>query len=168
MWFATVCGWVCGECNLAGMWWLFVCCCILRILEIEELEKWADEGHLLSLSGVVLCSIPYFFDHTLRLLLFCFAACFLVDTIWGRCLFPFEARRQQQCYVWAIQRRLLNAVSSTHSLSVLLSAVETSRTTRTALVLVWWGWWLFEEIWYDVWDEECLIDWQHYTGNEIA
>ena len=44
-------------------------CCILRILEIEELEKlrkWADEGHLLSLSGVILCSIPYFFDHYLK------------------------------------------------------------------------------------------------------
>ena len=62
-------------------------CCILRILEIEKLEKlrkWADEVHLLSLSGVFLPyihSIPYFFDHTLRLQFFCFAACFLVDTI---------------------------------------------------------------------------------------
>ena len=41
-------------------------------------------------------------------------------------------------YIWVRQWRLLNAVSSKHSLSVLLSAVEMTRTTRTALVLAWW------------------------------
>ena len=38
-------------------------------------------------------------------------------------------------YVQAIQRRLLDAGSSTRNLSALLSAVEKSCTTRTALVL---------------------------------
>ena len=34
--------------------------------------------------------------------------------------------------------RLVDAVSSTHSLSVLLSAVKTTRTEQITLVLVWW------------------------------
>ena len=41
-------------------------------------------------------------------------------------------------HVWAIQWQLLDAVCSTHSLSVLLSAAEMSHTTRTALALAWW------------------------------
>ena len=40
-------------------------------------------------------------------------------------------------YVRAVHRQLLDAVSSLRSLSVLLSAVETIRTTQTALVLAW-------------------------------
>ena len=40
--------------------------------------------------------------------------------------------------MWAIQWRLLDAVSCKCSLSVLLSAIWTSRTTRTALVLAQW------------------------------
>ena len=38
----------------------------------------------------------------------------------------------------AIQWRLLEAVSGKRSLSVLLSVMETSRTTQTVLVLAWW------------------------------
>ena len=36
-----------------------------------------------------------------------------------------------------IQQRLLDTISSKHCLSVLLSAMETSRTTRKALELTW-------------------------------
>ena len=41
-------------------------------------------------------------------------------------------------YIRVIQWWLLGTVSSLHSLSVLLSALETSRTTPIALVLAWW------------------------------
>ena len=41
-------------------------------------------------------------------------------------------------YIQAIQRRLLDAGSSTRNLSVLLSAMEKSSTTRTALALARW------------------------------
>ena len=54
-----------------------------------------------------------FFDHTARLLFI---------SRWIR-------------YVRAMQWWMLDAVSSKHSLSVLLSAMETNRTTQTALVL---------------------------------
>ena len=57
-----------------------------------------------------------FFDHTARLLFI---------SRWIR-------------YVRVIQWWMLDAVSSKHSLSVLLSAVETNHTTQTALVLACW------------------------------
>ena len=41
-------------------------------------------------------------------------------------------------YIQVIQRQLLDAVGSSHSLSVLLSAMETSNTTQTALALARW------------------------------
>ena len=41
-------------------------------------------------------------------------------------------------YVWVRRWRLLDTVSSKHSLSVLLSAVETTRTTWIAQALAWW------------------------------
>ena len=41
-------------------------------------------------------------------------------------------------YIWVIQWQLLDAVRSKHSLSVLLSAVETSCTTWTPPVQAWW------------------------------
>ena len=41
-------------------------------------------------------------------------------------------------YVGAIQLQLLDAVSSKCSLSVLMSAMETSCTTQTALAPAWW------------------------------
>ena len=76
-----------------------------------------------------------------------FAACFCVATIQGRHLFLWKAHdinyswiRELKCLVWGvrtIQWRLLDAVIGTSnlSLSVLLSAVETSRTT---LMLARW------------------------------
>ena len=41
-------------------------------------------------------------------------------------------------YVRVRRWRLLDAASSTHSLSVLLSVVVTTRTTQTVLALAWW------------------------------
>ena len=41
-------------------------------------------------------------------------------------------------YEWVRRWRLLDAVSSMHSLSVLLSAVGTTRTAQTVLALAWW------------------------------
>ena len=62
-------------------------------------------------------------------------------TIGGWCLFVWKTRRHQ----WRLDKvctsdtvTLLHDVNSTHSLSVLLSAVETTRTTQTALALAWW------------------------------
>ena len=40
-------------------------------------------------------------------------------------------------HIWTIRWPLLDTISSMHSLSVLLSAVETSHTARTALALAW-------------------------------
>ena len=69
-----------------------------------------------------------------------FAARFCVSTIRGWLLFLWKAGRHQRRLdkVRVIQWQLLDTVSSTRSLSVPLSAVETSCTTQTALVLAWW------------------------------
>ena len=65
--------------------------------------------------------LPYFFDQTLWLL-FKGGIYFLGN--------PTDINDSSIRHVRAIQLRLLGTVSSTHSLSVLLSAVETSRTTK--------------------------------------
>ena len=187
MWFATVCDWVCGECKLAGMRWLFVCCFILwtELLYPENLGNWetreaeevgwrgASVVSIWCLSTIHTFCVAYLISLITRCGYYFFAFCclFFSCTIWGQCLFPWEARRQQLA---GIRLRMSNTVTTVRrcrylrSFSVLLSTVETSHRTWRALVLAWWGWWLFEEIWYDVWDEECLIDWQQYTGNEIV
>ena len=70
-----------------------------------------------------------------------FAACFSAATIEGGVYFfgkLTDIKDGWIRYIRAIQWWLLDAVSSLHSLSVLLSAMETSRTTRIALVLAWW------------------------------
>ena len=75
----------------------------------------------------------YFFFFTVR---------FWVATIWGQRLFFWKACGYQWQgwirYVRAIQWRLLQAVSSKSSLSVLLPAVETSCTMSTALAPARW------------------------------
>ena len=63
-----------------------------------------------------------------------FAAHFCVASIWSGIYFfekPRDINNTWIRYVWAIQWR------STHSLSVMLSAIELSRTTQTTLVLAW-------------------------------
>ena len=62
-----------------------------------------------------------------------------VATIWGWRLFPWKPTDINNGwirYVQAIQWWILDAVNSTWSISVLLSAVETSRTTQTIPVTV--------------------------------
>ena len=56
--------------------------------------------------------------------------------LWKTC--QHQRRLEKVHKTQAIQWRLLEAVSGKCSLSVLLSVVETSRTTQTALVLAWW------------------------------
>ena len=80
---------------------------------------------------------------TLYVGLYIFAACFCAATIWGLRLFIWRARRYQRRLdkvrnVRVKHWRLLDAVSSTRSLSDLLSAIETRRTTRMAPALFWW------------------------------
>ena len=58
-----------------------------------------------------------------------FAARFCAATIWGWHLFLWKTQRHQQ--------QLDIRWHSTHSLSVMLSAIELSRTTQTTLVLAW-------------------------------
>ena len=73
-----------------------------------------------------------------------FRCSFYVATIRGRLLFdggvyffgnPGDGWIR---YIWVRQWRLLDNVSSTRSLSVLLSALRTTRTTQTVLALAWW------------------------------
>ena len=70
--------------------------------------------------------LPYFFDQTMHV------------SVW-RHFFHWKARRDQwrldKVYVQTIQWWLLDAGSSTRNLSVLLSAMEKSCATRTALAL---------------------------------
>ena len=98
----------------------------------ENLRNWVtwedEERHLLSLSFCVISLIRHH-----RYYFFGFTACFLVDTIWGRCLIPWETHRQQQWLdkvtVWAIQWRLLDAVwiiSKTLSFLVVKSLRESA------------------------------------------
>ena len=86
--------------------------------------------------------IPYFFEQTSRLL----SISLLV--LRGYYLRAATIRRQRS-FLWDIhdswigeewvrQWQLLDAVSSTRSLSVLLSAVRMTHTTRTVLAIVWW------------------------------
>ena len=68
-----------------------------------------------------------------------YAVCFCVTILFeGGVFISLEARRHQR-WLDKVRTRepLLDAVSSTCSLSVLLSAVETTRTTQIALSLVW-------------------------------
>ena len=79
----------------------------------------------------------YIRDQTTRLL----AARFCVAIAQGRCLFHWKTCRHQwrlDKVCQAIQQRLLEDGSSTHNLSVLLSAMERSCTTWTTLALVRW------------------------------
>ena len=84
--------------------------------------------------------VPYFFDQTLRLLFIS-----LHVSVWllfeGSVYFfgkPADINTGTIRYLRAIRWQLLDAVSSKCSLYVLLSGVETSHTTRTALTLDWW------------------------------
>ena len=84
--------------------------------------------------------IPYFFDQTLRLL-FILLLVFLQLLFEGGIYFfgkPVDINDGRRRYAQVIWQRRLDSVSGLHSLSVLLSAVETSRTTQTALALAWW------------------------------
>ena len=81
--------------------------------------------------------LPYFFDQTTRLL----GARFCEATIQGRRYFigkPADINDGWIRYIRAIQRQLLHAEISTRNLSILLSAMEKSCTTRTAPVLARW------------------------------
>ena len=71
---------------------------------------------------------------------FIFAAHFSVAIIRGQCLFFLKTTDINDGwirFIQAIQRQLLDAVSSSCSLSVVLSALEMSRTTQTELPLAW-------------------------------
>ena len=87
--------------------------------------------------------IPYFFNQTPQLLfillLVLYGYYLRTATIRGWRLFLWKAQRQRQLdKVWRVRRwRLLDAVSSMHSLSALLSAVETTHTRQTVLALAW-------------------------------
>ena len=81
---------------------------------------------------------PNFFDQTLQLLFLLLV--FLRLLFEGSVYFFGKAADINDGwirYVQAIQQQLLDAVSSLHSLSVLLSAMETSHKTQAALVLAW-------------------------------
>ena len=78
---------------------------------------------------LLLLHVPYYFDQTPQLLFF--TACFSVAIIWGQRLFYWESAA-------VIQWRLLDAFSGNHSLSVLLSAMETCHATQIAPALAWW------------------------------
>ena len=78
-----------------------------------------------------------------------FRCSFCAATIWGRLLFEggvyFFANPGdiKDSWVWYIhvqvrRWRLLDTVSSARSLSVLLSAMGTTRTPQTILALAWW------------------------------
>ena len=83
--------------------------------------------------------LSYFFDQTLRLLFFSLFILCRYCSRWH--LFLWRAHRYQR---WLDEVHtnatvaMLEAVSSKHSLSLLLSAVETTRTAQTVLALVWW------------------------------
>ena len=84
--------------------------------------------------------LPCFFNQTLQLL-FYFAARFVRLLFEGSvCSFgkPGDINDGWIGYIRLRQWRLLDAVSSTHNLSLLLSAVRTTCTTQTVLVLAWW------------------------------
>ena len=75
-------------------------------------------------------------------------ACFGAASIWGQLLFKggiyFFGKSAGIndgwiMYIRAIQWWYARAVSSKHNLSVLLSAMEMSCTTQTALALAWWS-----------------------------
>ena len=79
--------------------------------------------------------VPYFFNQMPQL------ACFCVATVWGRRLFLSEAHRHQQQLDKICMSDIMMTGRCCHwysSLSVLLSAVETSCKTRTALALPRW------------------------------
>ena len=67
-----------------------------------------------------------------------FAACFVWLLFEGGVYFFGKLRDSWIRYVRVRWWRLLDTVSSTRSLSVLLSAVGMTHTTQTVLVLVWW------------------------------
>ena len=99
----------------------------------------------------------YFFGQTMQLL----AARFCMATIQGRRLKPADVNDGWKRYVWAIQRRLLDAGSSTHNLSVLLSAIEKGCTTRIALALAWWP---SSELFAYVWCAACCCHYYSRAG----
>ena len=63
-------------------------------------------------------------------------------TIWGQCLYffgkPKDIKDSWIRYIQALQQWLLEAISSTQSLSVLLSVMEKSCATQTILLLACW------------------------------
>ena len=86
-------------------------------------------------------NLPYFFDQTPWLLFY--SLFFLVWLVFeGSLYFIGEAADSNDGwnkYMWAIQLGLIDAGSSTWSLSVLLSAVETSFRTWTPLEIAQWA-----------------------------
>ena len=87
------------------------------------------------------CMIPYFFDQTPQLLfysLFILAQLLIEGGVYfvGRLL---DGNNGWIRYMLAIQLGLIDVGSSMHSLSVLLSAMETSLRTRTGLEIAHWA-----------------------------
>ena len=85
---------------------------------------------------ISLLCIRYLFNQ----ILFSFFCCSFLCGYYSRVAFisferPADTNDGRIKYVRVIQWRLLDAVSSMHSLTVLLSAMEKSHTTQTALVL---------------------------------
>ena len=80
-------------------------------------------SHVYCISSIRRCS--YYFFH-------CTFGVATIVYFFGK---PTDINDSWIRYIWAMQWWLLDAVSSKHSLSVLLSAVETSHTTHTALAL---------------------------------
>ena len=71
---------------------------------------------------------------------YCFFHCLFLCGYYSRAavISPADVNNGWIRYIWAIQWRLLDAVSSMRSLSVRLSTMEMSCTTQTALALAWW------------------------------
>ena len=127
---------ICTECFSCSTWQLLFLC-NQKIIFIEKKGAFSDCKYFRALVPLKMCFnpiwgkiyIPYFFDQMLRLL--------FKDGVYffGK---PADINDSWIRYVRAIQRRLLDAGSSIHNLSVLLSAMEKSCTTRTALALARW------------------------------
>ena len=97
------------------------------------------QGRIYQLGSHVEAYIPYFFDQTPRLL---FILLLILCGSYSRAAFVFRKPGDIN-YGWIGKVRvrfclLLDAVSGTHSFSVLLSAMRTTRTTQTVLALAWW------------------------------
>ena len=105
----------------------------------QSLLSWAQ----VKIGVVCTCvhAYPYFFNQTPRLLFILLHARFVRLLIEGGIYFfwkPWDVNDGWMRYVRVRRWQLLDAVSSTHSLSLLLSAVGATCTTQTVLELEWW------------------------------